>query len=820
MSALFILFFECNTIFFSVSQIMGINLNHNFIYKSPYLQKNRLDDKNNFKKPLNSSVQFRGLFNPITVQKLANNILPAKIADIPPTLEKKALKLLKRKSDNLADLYIGFKDTFIERIKSNEKFRASIGIDDKTLERINNGSIIAIPESNLLKKFIGNIFAPLKIFSDLYSFTLNSKLGKWAAKNSKLVAGLAAKNAESVENSNIIKNYRSYTGLLDSIKIWEAKQRKTAGISGWDNNGPLLISTEVLESKVLRRWLKSVDPTKGKYQTKHIMLGNRLISGMVYGTFLGNDAYNTTMRYSNNKDEANVQRRSRFAQELSKIGINMYLINLFVGTFEKYVNKSLFHALFMASTTTMTAEILGRKLVGRPIFPSNKETLDEMTKKMEEKKGFWVSVGRMISGTKPKTNKKQPKKNLWVISEQRMPFQGVTKSANTNFKGKNISFGSLYNVTNYMNSKTMKQILNLIEQADPKIYKSYTEIIEKSLKKVSNGKDLTTMLSSEELIPLGTKKTMHGNLLKSIASPYFFLKNMGAKIVSGVKKLFNKSNTTSTLDEMKNKLSKLKSNNPEIEQQYKDYLQKMLSSKLWKTSTLNTDIKETKILSEFLEALEKDTEEIEGVKNIFLFLDKNLKSKDLTKENIENMKKLLFSNFMKTDGAAHVEYDGNTFAMMNINLSRIITTLFLVVDAYNLSMQYNNNDKQSAVNNGKSRALQEASRITVSAYMLAFVHNLLSKFCNSSLFGAFSTTALTSSINDTLARKAVGVPIGTKTHDELLEIDKQNAKSKSPLKRTLAYLIGKRQKQAPQSNSNSNNDFSLYITKSFKSMLD
>ena len=159
--------------------------------------------------------------------------------------------------------------------------------------------------------------------------------------------------------------------------------------------------------------------------------------------------------------------------------------------------------------------------------------------------------------------------------------------------------------------------------------------------------------------------------------------------------------------------------------------------------------------------------------------------------------------------------------MMNINLSRIITTLFLVVDAYNLSMQYNNNDKQTAVNNGKSRALQEASRITVSAYMLAFVHNLLSKFCNSSLFGAFTTTALTSSVNDTIARKVVGVPIGTKTHEELIEIDRQNAKSKSPLKSTLAYLIGKRQKTAPAQNSTSNNDdFSLYITKSFKSMLE
>ena len=216
--------------------------------------------------------------------------------------------------------------------------------------------------------------------------------------------------------------------------------------------------------------------------------------------------------------------------------------------------------------------------------------------------------------------------------------------------------------------------------------------------------------------------------------------------------------------------------------------------------------------------MEKDTEEIEGVKNILLFLDKRLKSKDLTPENVEKMKKILFANFMKTDGAGFAEYDGNSFAMWNINLARAITTMFLVVDAYNLSIQYSNNDVKTAINNGKSRAMQEASRISVSAYMLAFVHNLLSKFCNSSLFGAFTTTAITSSMNDAIARKVVGVPIGAKTYEELAVIDKENAKSKSPLKRTLAYLIGKKTKIPPLQNYS--NRFSLSITDSFKSMLD
>ena len=57
----------------------------------------------------------------------------------------------------------------------------------------------------------------------------------------------------------------------------------------------------------------------------------------------------------------------------------------------------------------------------------------------------------------------------------------------------------------------------------------------------------------------------------------------------------------------------------------------MRDSALWRESSLSNKTKETKLLAEFLEALEKDTEEIEGVKNIFIFLDKRMKSKDLTK---------------------------------------------------------------------------------------------------------------------------------------------------------------------------------------------
>ena len=211
-------------------------------------------------------------------------------------------------------------------------------------------------------------------------------------------------------------------------------------------------------------------------------------------------------------------------------------------------------------------------------------------------------------------------------------------------------------------------------------------------------------------------------------------------------------------------------------------------------------LKLLKIFSEFKSIKNKDKEDIEGVKNIILWFDKQLKREGikiqsdgtLSAEHQKKVKDILMDSVLRADGQKQLEYDGNALAQTNINLSRAITTLFLVTDAYNLTMQYSNDNKKDANKSAKNRAAQELSRIGVSAYMMAFVHNLLSRLCNSSLGGAFTLTALTSTINDSLSREVVGVPLTAKTQEQLEAIDKKNGKSKNPIKKALAYSIGKK----------------------------
>ena len=85
-----------------------------------------------------------------------------------------------------------------------------------------------------------------------------------------------------------------------------------------------------------------------------------------------------------------------------------------------------------------------------------------------------------------------------------------------------------------------------------------------------------------------------------------------------------------------------------------------------------------------------------------LWFDKQLQREGITldekgklsEKQIKRAKEILMESVMRADGEKQLEYDGNVLAQTNINLSRAITTLFLITDAYNLTMQYSNDNKK------------------------------------------------------------------------------------------------------------------------------
>ena len=812
-------------------------------------KQNNAIQNNSIQKTLQGGANAQISFKGFAFDSIKKTFMPT-VKFVPANLKNKVFDSLKHISEQQYNTYLQIKDEFINYVinPNNADFRRKNGITDdilNVLQKGNHETLIYLPKKTVATKFITQLVSPL---SALYNWTEKLIL----PKNSKI---LLKRN----EKKRIMKNYAALEGLFKSHEIWENGYRKMSGHPKFNKNSTFIIPDDVLYSKINRRRNKVVDPNKGKYSSNSLMIGNRLISGVVYSYFLGTDAYNTTMRYSNDKHEAANQRKSRIAQEFSRIGMNMYIQNLLFGTFETAVNRSLSTAMFVSGSTVAFSEILGRKLVGKPIMPSNKEKLDKLEEEMYSKKGLSASIGRLLTSVKKKDPVQSNHANISNVyynktsANEKLFSSFATKNTsrqeglqNTpSFKG-TVDINKYFKVEKLIEKDKVEYLLQILEKADSKTAQNIKNAIMKSVRKSDylKQKDVAIPQNIEELIalndinkiPLGKKDTFWGKLTTSILVPVRFISNVCRGIVIIPRKIYyiatNKKDTrlADELNKLKqsidltdvyninNELNKLKFNlnneksklTPaiyEIKQKniirlekFIDFYKQRLATEAWSKSPYTADEKSLKIFAEFKGIKNKTNEDIQGVKNILLWFDKQLqregieldKNGNLAEEDIKKARKILMDSVMRADGEKQLEYDGNTLAQTNINLSRAITTLFLITDAYNLTMQYSNDNRKDAAKSAKNRAAQEISRISVSAYIMAFVHNLLSKLCNSSLAGAFTLTALTSSINDSISREVVGVPLTAKTQEELEEIDKKNQKSKNPIKKALAYSIGKK----------------------------
>lgn len=783
-------------------------IDHHMLYISNYRRRDAKDNAAVFKAhslgkpPLISAnyIQNNHNYNQIRLKPLQDNSTTRvsfkgfKVETIPANLSNFMLKSVKNISEEQQTLYSRFISDFVSAAKNDEGFRKYIGLSSDIAKELNAENLIKLPQKPLVRKCLEVLFAPITMFKDLALWAGDNKLGK------KILPSFYNYIQKRKKNDAIVKNYKNIIGLSNYIRIQENLYRMNAGLPPIQRNDSFLIPADILQEKINKLRFKAVDPTKGQYSTKHMMLGNRFVSGAVYAGFLSNDAYNTTMRYSNNENASQEQRASRAKQEFAKIGMNIYIQNLLLGMFENQINRSMTNALLASGVTVAAAEVIGRMLVGRPIFPSNKDTLDKMEEKVQNNNGILASIGRLIAGDKRgKTSYDFSAPEPLVIVQNDFFEHSITgingeKTAFNKFNHKLLqpTFKGLGKTPYMFDRAHLKEMLDYIKILDNKQGEMFAQIIETSLKKLKKignvnieNKTLDEILNNTAItsIPVGDTLNFAKRFANGILSPIFFVKRTASSLFKGAKAAVGKK-TEITPEMLKQK-------------DFIEYLEQRLKLEVWKASPLLPEEKEIKIYKEFLSRQANQKFEVNGVKNLILTLEKRMKilgikPGTLESEPLMKAKKLLNDIMTQTDGANHAEYDANTFSQLNINLARAISTIFLVTDSYNLTMQYSYDDRNEAVKTAKSRAVQEVSRIASSAYIMAFAHSIMSKIYNGSLLGAFGTCFLTSSTSDSLARFVVGVPIRRKTHDELLEIEQKQQESKNPVQKALAYLIGKR----------------------------
>lgn len=783
-------------------------IDHHMLYTSNYRRREVQDNAVSFKAkssgtpPISSAnnIQNTHNYSKIGLKPLQDNSTTHisfkgfKVETIPANLSRFMLNSVHNISNEQKNLYTKFVSDFIYSAKNDESFRKYIGLSADISKDLSIDNLIKLPQKPIVNKFLDVLVSPVTMFKDLAIWASDNKFGK------KILPSFYNYIQKRKNNDAIIKNYKNIIGLSNYIRIQENLYRMNAGLSPFQSGEKFYIPADYLQEKINTLRFKAVDPTKGQYSAKHMMLGNRFVSGSVYAGFLSNDAYNTTMRYSNSEEASSEQRSSRAKQEFAKIGMNIYIQNLLLGTFEKQINKSMTNALLASGVTVAASEVIGRMLVGRPIFPSNKETLDKMEEKMQNNTGILAAIGRLIAGDK----RGKPIYDFSVPEPFVFIPNNFFEHSITGMYGEKTTFNKFHHKlmqpafkglgkTQYMfERKHLKEIIDYIKILDSKQGEMFSQIISSSLKKIKTigninieNKSLDEILNDSSItsLPVGETMSFAKRFANGLLSPVFFVKKTVKSLFKGAKSIVGK----------KSEITKEMLQKPD----FKDYLEKRLKLDVWKESPLTPDEKEIKIYKEFLYRQSNHKLEVNGVKNLILTLEKRMKmhgikSGSIEAKPLEKAKALLKEIMTQADGANHAEYDANTFSQLNINMARAISTIFLVTDSYNLTMQYSNNDKKEAVKTAKSRAVQEASRIASSAYIMAFAHSIMSKIYNGSLLGAYATCFLTSVSSDSLARAVVGVPIRRKSHEELLEIEKKQQESKSPVQKALAYLIGKK----------------------------
>ena len=159
------------------------------------------------------------------------------------------------------------------------------------------------------------------------------------------------------------------------------------------------------------------------------------------------------------------------------------------------------------------------------------------------------------------------------------------------------------------------------------------------------------------------------------------------------------------------------------------------------------------------------------------------------------------------DNVTKSNYSNHNLAKITKLSASAATSYFLIADNYNLVMQ-KNQDKAEATQKAKERAIQRGYGILYGSFLLSLLNNVFKVPYSKSLFNMSLIGAAYALINETITRKSTGLPLGEKSKDEILAVEKENLESdglKGKYFRLMKTITGKKtlsEKQASKTKKN------------------
>lgn len=222
---------------------------------------------------------------------------------------------------------------------------------------------------------------------------------------------------------------------------------------------------------------------------------------------------------------------------------------------------------------------------------------------------------------------------------------------------------------------------------------------------------------------------------------------------------------------------------------------------IWGTITLPYKHVAKKVLELNKTNMPKWAKENEAVKNIITKLRQKpmftLNHTPMIERSNEELAAYMNKQINKGFNTATMSSISNSdLSALAKNTSTAATIWFLMADNHNMVMlKSNGKDKKNATLKAKERLVQETSRTFYNVMFINLFNNTFRSLFNSSLIGAQVVNTMSTVIGENANRKMIGVPVGQKTRDEILEADRRHLEDegiKGDFFRFMSRLTGKK----------------------------
>lgn len=758
----------------------------------------------NKKRPLETTPQnlsFKGLFyKPILVEKTSK---------IKEFKYKELLDIAKEHLGPSADTLFNSLKNNLNDIKAAKKL---ITINEKE-------GTITFQKKTVLRLILDGIAypfvtLPLDILSSMFSTLGKIKpLKSWADKIYNTPA-----LANSRQRSKLESKANALRGLFESIEKHKDKSKDE-------------IASELFQSSV-----KMFDPKTGNYDTKHERSLCRIVSGVIPAFFLANDAYNLSRMYNDNKKDAEKEQKSRFKQEVIRVGANAYLTLITLGAIQKYINNSKLAIMLNTGLTVLFTESIARLASGKSLTRLTPEQAKAINSKGNAK---FAGSNENNKIKKAKNNKNTVKKEnkepllsfntllkasaLIIATGFSFKYLRKFKPVDELYKGLTEPFKKLYRSLSFENDAKIdnKQFETLLKKLNDEGFGNLS-------KKYSDAAQIANKLHALKLLEADSPKDMSAlkdAFRKEMFSkesekidPSKFFNGMSVNPENWSQKMlddFIKKAASYTTDDFMNYIKNINKNGSKIASQ--DLLNKTnyiikkydsIYSSILKENCIHIGQKDRKIkplvnfviapfkfiygVAKFPYTITEKLLSIFAKKKEIKFLptleEKNANSlttsiDKLTKAS-EKYPKKAFKDYIDDNllKAFNVENMSNVSNSELANLAKTSATAatiwFLMTDNYNMAMiKSNGEDIEGAEEKFKSRFVQEGSRLFYQTLLIDLFNSTFRTQYNNSLWGMSWITASNTFISEILNRKSIGMPVlpHTKKELDIIETNKENA---------------------------------------------